>query len=659
VTVAKDSMTFKLFGQDVSLSKTFKGAGGAAGDFEKKAKNHIGGVGKAFGGMAKIAGGVAGGMGLASLGGDLMSFGKNSMAAFEDTAKGAMKMQRYMGGSIEDASRLNHAFAMKGLGVDDVAKSLGIFAKNSSIAGSQMTDYEDKVAMAAQTGKAFKGNLGSMAAAMSQVGVKLRDSNGEIRPMKELLGDAAEEFKNMPEGVDRTALAMKLFGKSGMNMMPFLKEGRDGINKLMTESDKLGTTIGPKDQEAVKKSIVNKRKLGEAVKGLQISFGKNLLPMVEKVISWMTEKLVPALGKVGDWISTKLMPWVSKLASQIGQKLQPVIQNITEWFDKNKDKIKEFADKLMDVGKTIADKVVPAVVTFGGWLVKYQGWLIPVAAGILAIVAAFKLYQLYVTIVSTVTKIWTGIQAAWNAVMLMNPIGLIVLAVIGLIAAIVVAYKRSETFRNIVDGAFKAVLGAVKAVWNWVKQNWPLLLAIITGPIGIAVLLITRNWDKIKDGAKKAVDWVKTKFSALVDFFKSLPAKITSAVSSIWDGFKSGFVSMVNFLIDAWNAIDFGINISIPDWIPVIGGKGINIDDILPDIPRLAMGGIVTSPTLALIGEAGPEAVVPLGRGGIGSTVININPVVMAGTEDVMARAIVKSLNDYQRRGGRLQFLGA
>jgi phage-related protein len=313
----------------------------------------------------------------------------------------------------------------------------------------------------------------------------------------------------------------------------------------------------------------------------------------------------------------------------------------------------------MDVGKTIADKVVPAVVTFGGWLVKYQGWLIPVAAGILAIVAAFKLYQLYVTIVSTVTKIWTGIQAAWNAVMLMNPIGLIVLAVIGLIAAIVVAYKRSETFRNIVDGAFKAVLGAVKAVWNWVKQNWPLLLAIITGPIGIAVLLITRNWDKIKAGAKVAVDWVKTKFSALVDFFKSLPAKVTSAVSSIWDGFKSGFVAMVNFLIDAWNAIDFGINISIPDWIPVIGGKVINIDDILPDIPRLAMGGIVTSPTLALIGEAGPEAVVPLGRGGIGSTVININPVVMAGTEDVMARAIVKSLNDYQRRGGRLQFLGA
>jgi len=657
--MAKDSMTFKLFGHDVSLSKTFKGAGGAAGDFEKTAKRHIGGVGKAFGGMAKIAGGVAGGMGLASLGGDLMSFGKNSMVAFEDTAKGAMKMQRYMGGSIEDASRLNHALAMKGLGVDDAAKSLGIFAKNSSIAGSQMTEYEDKLAMSAQTGKAFKGHLGGMASAMSQVGVKLRDSNGEMRPMKELLGDAAEEFKNMPEGVDRTALAMKLFGKSGMNMMPFLKEGREGINKLMTESDKLGTTIGPKDQEAVKKSIANKRKLGEAVKGLQISFGKNLLPMVEKVISWMTEKLVPALGKVGDWISTKLMPWVSKLASQIGQKLQPVIKNITEWFEKNKDKIKQFADKLMDIGKTIVDHVVPAVVTFGGWLVKYQGWLIPVAAGILAIVAAVKIYAAVTRIISAVTKIWTAIQAAWNAVMLMNPIGLIVLAVVGLVVAIVVAYKRSETFRNIVNGAFGAVLKVVKGVWNWIKDNWKLLLAIITGPIGIAVLLITRNWDKIKDGAKKAVDWIKEKFSGVIAFFKGLPAKIKKIATTMWDGLKDSFKGIVNFLIDAWNSIDFGIHISVPDWIPVVGGKGINIDDIFPDIPRLAMGGIVTSPTLALIGEAGPEAVVPLGRGGMGGTVININPVVMAGTEDVMARAIVKSLNDYQRRGGRLQFLGA
>ncbi len=658
--MAKDTMLMKLTGQDVSLSKAFVGAGKASGKFSKDAKGHLGGVSGAFKSMGKIAGGVAGGMGLASLGGNLMDFGKNSMAAFEDTTKASMKLQRYMGGTIEDASRLGHAFAMTGTDTEMATKALGIFSKNSVNAGQSLTEYESKQAAALANGKPFKDVLKGSAAAFAELGVKIRGPKGEMLNMGEMLPEVAEQFKDMQDGPEKTALALKLFGKSGMAMMPFLNKGSAGIKELMQESDKLGTTISEKDKAAVKVSIANKRKLGEAVKGLQISFGKNLLPMVQKVITWMTEKLVPALGKVGDWISTKLMPWVEKLAGQLSTRLQPVVKSVTDWFAENKDKIADFAGKLMEMGKTIMDKVVPAVVAFGGWLIKYQGWLIPIAAGILAIVGAFKLYQLYVTIVSTVTKIWTGIQAAFNLVMAMNPVGLIVLAVVGLVVALVVAYKRSETFRNIVNGAFRSVLNVVKSVWNWIKNNWKLLLAIITGPIGLAVLLVTRNWGKIKEGARVAVEWVKTKFNALVDFFKKMPARITKLAKTMWDGLKDSFKGVVNFLIDAWNAIDFGINIQIPSWVPGFGGKGLSIEDVIPDIPRLAAGGIVTQPTLALIGEAGPEAVVPLSGGNVGGvTNIYLKPTVMAGTEDVMARAMVKALNDYKRRGGQMQFLGA
>jgi hypothetical protein len=552
--MAKDSMTFKLFGQDVSLSKAFKTAGKASKDMAKDSKNSLKGIGSGVGGL-----GLAAGIGAVG------AFGAKSVGAFETAGKSALTMQRYMGGSIEDASRLGHAFTMTGLDTETAAKSMGILSKH----------------------------IGTNDKAAQSLGIALKDQNGQLKPMGELLPQISDKFAKMQSGPEKTALALKLFGKSGMTMMPFLNKGSAGIKALTEESDKLGTTLTTKDVQAVKDSTANKRKMGEAVKGLQISIGKELLPMIVKFVSFLTERVVPA------------------------------ISGVVHWMQEHK-----------------------ALVTIVGG----------VLGGLIVGLGAFvKIMQ----VVKAVTGAWTIAQNLLNLSFLANPITWIVLGVVALVAAIIIAYKKSETFRNIVDGAFKAVLGAVKAVWNWVKNNWPLLLAIITGPIGIAVLLITRNWDKIKDGAKKAVKWVTDKFGGLVTFFKSLPAKITSAVSSIWDGFKSGFIAMVNFLIDAWNAIDFGINISIPDWIPVIGGKGINIDDILPDIPRLAMGGIVTSPTLALIGEAGPEAVVPLGRGGIGSTVININPVVMAGTEDVMARAIVKSLNDYQRRGGRLQFLGA
>ena len=67
----------------------------------------------------------------------------------------------------------------------------------------------------------------------------------------------------------------------------------------------------------------------------------------------------------------------------------------------------------------------------------------------------------------------------------------------------------------------------------------------------------------------------------------------------------------INYIIDALNSFISGINkIKIPDWVPAVGGKGINI----PKIPKLAQGGIVDKPTYAMIGEAGKEAVMPLER---------------------------------------------
>ena len=651
--MAKDSMVFKLFGQDISLSKAFKHAGGEADKFASKSKSALGGIGK---GLAIGAGAIVG------AGGTIAAAGMKSINTFEATGKESLKLQRYMGGTIEDASRLGHAFTMTGVDTEMAAKALGIFSKNSVNAGQSLNEYESKQAAALASGKPFKDTLKGSAAAFAELGVKIRGPKGEMLNMGEMLPEVAEQFKGMESGPEKTALALKLFGKSGMAMMPFLNKGAAGIKDLMTESDKLGTTLNTKDAQAVKDSIKNKRQMGEAMKGLQISIGKNLLPIFQKFVTWITEHLIPVIGKVVKWFQDN-----RKTFENFGKALFDVAliikDKVAKFIKDNQPFIEAFIGKIQDLGKFIKSDVLPAIADFGGWLVKYQGWLIPVAAGVLAIVAAIKIYAAVTRIISAVTKIWTAIQAAWNAVMLMNPLGLIILAIVGLVVAIVVAYKRSETFRKVVDGAFRWVLKTVKAVWHWIKDNWKLLLAIITGPIGIAVLLITRHWDKIKAGAKSAVKWVTDKFNGLLSFFKSLPKKLSDAVKNLWDGLKSGFKDVVNFLIDGWNSIDFGISLKIPDWIPGVGGKGFSVEDVFPDIPRLAAGGIATQATIAMIGEAGPEAVVPLsklnGLGLQGTTNIYLQPQVMVGSEDQMARAMVKALNDYQRKGGRLAFLGA
>ena len=91
------------------------------------------------------------------------------------------------------------------------------------------------------------------------------------------------------------------------------------------------------------------------------------------------------------------------------------------------------------------------------------------------------------------------------------------------------------------------------------------------------------------------------------------------------------------------------ISITVPSWVPKIGGKGFSLN--IPEIPSLAAGGIVTKPTLALIGENGPEAVVPLGsRGASGGITINIlGPTY--GFDD-FERKVGSAIRDGVRRGG-------
>lgn len=256
-------------------------------------------------------------------------------------------------------------------------------------------------------------------------------------------------------------------------------------------------------------------------------------------------------------------------------------------------------------------------------------------------------------------KAWAGAQWLLNAAMTANPIGLVIVGIVALVAAFVVAYKKSETFRKVVNAAFGAVAKAARAAFDWIqdkasaalgwiRSNWKTVLSILTGPIGIAVLVISRNWDKIKDGAGRAKDFVRDKFDSLVGFFKSMPGRITGAASGLWDGISDSFRSMLNRLIGWWNNLSFSL--------PGISKGPIKIPGFTistPNIPYLASGGIVTRPTLAVVGEAGPEAVVPLnGRYGVGNTYI-IKVEAGVGDPAEIGRVVTRCVDAYEAQGGR------
>jgi hypothetical protein len=171
------------------------------------------------------------------------------------------------------------------------------------------------------------------------------------------------------------------------------------------------------------------------------------------------------------------------------------------------------------------------------------------------------------------------------------------------------------------------------------------ILSISMGPITLAILgiaaaitagiIIWKNWDKIVAAFSKTWDKV----------WGAIEAPVRIALAAI-KGYINLIIADLNRLIRGANLID----IKVPSWVPGLGGKGFNVN--IPEIPKLASGGIVSKPTMAMIGEGGPEAVVPLNKaGGIGTTiVINITGPTY-GFDDFDAK-VAKAIRDGVRRGG-------
>jgi hypothetical protein len=173
--------------------------------------------------------------------------------------------------------------------------------------------------------------------------------------------------------------------------------------------------------------------------------------------------------------------------------------------------------------------------------------------------------------------------------MALNPVVLFAVAIAALVVGLVIAYKKFDAFRDIVDAVFSA----------------------------------------IKTGIKGGMD------------------AITSYLSFVMGVYKAIF----NGIATLWNNTIGKLAFKVPDWVPGIGGNGFS----MPDIPMLANGGIVTSPTLALIGEAGPEAVIPLSQ--MGNMGGGMNITVNAGlvsTPDQIGQQIIEAIQRAQRRSGQV-----
>jgi hypothetical protein len=150
------------------------------------------------------------------------------------------------------------------------------------------------------------------------------------------------------------------------------------------------------------------------------------------------------------------------------------------------------------------------------------------------------------TIASTIaTEAMAAAQWLLNAAMSANPIGLVIAALAALTAGVIYAYTHFDWFRNMVDGAWQIL----QSMFHWVADNWPLLLAILTGPIGLAVLAIVNNFDTIKDAFGAVRDFIANTAGQIAGIFTASWDAVTRIFVTAWDTIKSVTVGAVNDII--------------------------------------------------------------------------------------------------------------
>ncbi len=275
--------------------------------------------------------------------------------------------------------------------------------------------------------------------------------------------------------------------------------------------DKVATTLGVFVPAAVGKVLTGFSALGAAFKTGEEP-GAGFVGVMQRigitsrfVFEWFKASALPILKEFGGLITGTILPKLGEFAgfvkNQFVTNVIPAVKNLVAVFKPLVVEVgtalvgayRKLAPPIISLGTAIASNVGPVLKSFTGFLRENGTIVRAVAVGVGAIVGALLLYKAALGVVSIATKAYAAVQAALNVVMSLNPIGVVILALVGLSAGLVYAYKHSEKFREIVDGAFRAVAKVVTtvvgAVVGFFRDNWKRLPLLLLGPIGIVLFI--------------------------------------------------------------------------------------------------------------------------------------------------------------------------
>lgn len=514
--------------------------------------------------------------------------------------------------------RASHTFEKVTAAVETQSKSMGRLQKTGAIAG--------KALLVGFAGVAAGGYMASKAAAEDQA-----SQAALAKQLGNVTGASHEQIDATDEWIKKQALA------TGISV----EQLRPALQKLATSTGDLGKAQGELS-EAMDVSAGSGKSLDMVATALvKVNNGSATGLAKLGVVTKTTAKDTAALQAANVGVKSAQLAYTeavkahgahSAQASIASDKLRIAQQKVGEAQEKTKSTTISASDAMAQLAKKYGGDAAAAAQTNAGKQkvlgVEMHELVIQIGTGLLPVMQKLTEIGLQVvhytsehtheaglllvgigalltviTAVSLATKVYAAGQAVWaagtkvvtagqwllNAALDANPIGLVIIAIAALVAALVIAYKHSDTFRAIVDKTFtfigKVVPQVIGTVVGFVKDHWGLLVSIIGGPMGLIVVQVIKHWDTIRGAVSAAVDFVVgeakgfAKFASqviddvgdVVTFFKKLPGKITGFLDDlpgdmktiggqIVEGLKQGIEDLA---YKVWDAVQ-----SIVDKIP-------------------------------------------------------------------------------------------
>ncbi|NHM77162.1 phage tail tape measure protein [Staphylococcus sp. 11511212] len=408
--------------------------------------------------------------------------------------------------------------------VAPVAGSFGFSVEDTSIALGLMANSGVK---ASQAGTALKtmmtrltGTSGEAKKTMEKLGITITDSQGQMLPFRDIMDQLRESIGGLSEA-QQSAAVKTLFGQEAMSgILPIINASDEDYKKL-TKSIDNSTGASKRMSDEMEGGIGGSiRKMKSAIESMAISIGDVLAPHIRKAADFLA-MLADKFTSMPGWVKTGVVG-LGIFAAALG----PLILTTGA-----------FTAALGSIMTTIGP--VMTGITKAGGLMNFLGTKAPFAAkGLTLVGGAFKF--------------------------MLGPVGLAIAAIVAIGTAFVIAYKKSETFRNIVHAVIDPVVNAFKNLWNTAKVVFSALKNLLSGNTLPTVDLLSKIMPKAT--AIKVTTTLMQIRQAFIDVFNAIwqfgqdiglklgqfwsqnGATIMQALTNIWNTIITVFTEVKNFL---------------------------------------------------------------------------------------------------------------